>query len=46
MSTALSYLQIYLKKPSAICAAEPRTAVIYPHIQVALTVAVGDIVCI
>lgn len=46
MSTDLFYLQIYLKKSTVICAAEPGTAVIYPCIQVAFTIAVGDTVCI
>lgn len=46
MGTVLFCVQIYLKKPSAICAAEPSTAVIYLCIQVAFTAPVGDIVYI
>lgn len=42
MSTVLLCVQIYLKKLSAVCAAEPSTAVIYLCILVAFTAAVGD----
>lgn len=46
MSTILSYLHIYLKKFTVICAAEPGSAVIYHCMQAAFRVAVGDTVCI
>lgn len=50
-STAFFYLQIYLKKSTAICATEcsstaAGTAVIYPPVQGGFTEAVGVTKCI